>query len=554
LALLLVFALVLLAPFLDYLTDDTFIHFQFAKHVVQGRGFSFNADEPTYGATSPLWVFLLSATGIVLPVGVSAPKDASTMPSLAWAAKLYGALFHALAVWLLVRVGRRLGWDAWTALAVGALLAVHAWAVRWSLSGMESPLATACVAGALLALAGVFLEGKRAIVAGILLGLSALARPECYLLVGIAAVAVAYGVERSRARRAAELLIGAGLVLVPWLLTAWAWFHRLLPNTAAAKAGAWLNPGLAVGAIQAAVHIELSTDALLLALFALVLAFGSGSTALPAARGRRAFWVLIASWPPLLVLALASGGVQVVSRYLLPATPCVLLLGVASLRWLAASSFPKRQAAALPLLLGVFAAQNLAITAIVSVPHARAHTRGLRDSVVALGIWARDHTPARTYFAVADIGAFGYYSERRVLDLYGLVTPVMAPIVVREGYDGVVERLLFERAGRPDYLIDRYPLRARLMRPVEVPSPYRFMFAREIANLGITRPSRYYYSVYSIDWVLVDSTREHVADGGAVAGDRGPEYNSMKAPPSRVPGGDNHFTFNRLPLRVPASS
>jgi hypothetical protein len=246
--------------------------------------------------------------------------------------------------------------------------------------------------------------------------------------------------------------------------------------------------------------------------------------------------------------------VQVVSRYLLPAAPCVLLLGVASLRWLVASTFPRRHAIALPLLLGVFAAQNLTITAIVSVPLTRAHTRGLRESLVALGIWARDHTPSKSYFAAADIGAFGYYSERRVLDLYGLVTPAMAPIVVREGYDGVVERLLFDRAGRPEYLIDRYSLPARLTRRSETPSPYRFLFAREIANLGITRPGRYYYSVYSIDWEVVDSTSEHIADGGAVAGNRASGYNRGKDPSPRLFGGHNHLTFNRLPSKAPVSS
>ncbi|HYR69064.1 MAG TPA: hypothetical protein VER77_04230, partial [Candidatus Dormibacteraeota bacterium] len=49
-----------LTPFLGYLTDDTFIHLQFAKNLIGGRGFAFNAGEPTYGSTSPLWVLLLA--------------------------------------------------------------------------------------------------------------------------------------------------------------------------------------------------------------------------------------------------------------------------------------------------------------------------------------------------------------------------------------------------------------------------------------------------------------------------------------------------------------
>ena len=96
LLLLLLAASAALLPFLHYLTDDTFIHFQFAKHLVQGKGFSFNDGEPTYGATSPLWVLLLALAGKVLPIQVAAPADAWSMPDLAWVAKTLGLVAHLL--------------------------------------------------------------------------------------------------------------------------------------------------------------------------------------------------------------------------------------------------------------------------------------------------------------------------------------------------------------------------------------------------------------------------------------------------------------------------
>jgi len=322
--------------------------------------------------------------------------------------------------------------------------------------------------------------------------------------------AIWLGAER-RSRRALETLGGLALVVTPWLITAWSWFHKLVPNTAAAKAGALLHPGLIVAGLHSAFQVELVADALPLAFFVLVLAFGSRSTALPAAGGRRVFWLACLAWPALLVLSLALQGVQVVSRYLVPAAPCILLLGIASLRWVVASTFPKRYGLALGLLAAAFVAQNAAFTAFVSVPNTRAHTHGLRASLVDIGIWARDRTPPRTWFAVADIGAFGYYSERRVLDLYGLVTPELAPITVRDGYDAVVRRCLFEVAGRPEYLIDRHPVEGRLAMTLDEPSPYRFLFSRRIENLGITRPGGFHYSVYAIDWTVVDQTRQRVA-------------------------------------------
>jgi uncharacterized membrane protein YozB (DUF420 family) len=338
---LLIVAAAALLPFLEYLTDDSFIHMVFAKHLVQGKGYSFNAGEPTYGATSPLWVFLLALAGKLLPIGIKAPSDPWSMPALAWVAKAYGLFFHLATIAILVLLGKRLGWGDKTSLGVGVLMAVQAWAARWSISGMETPLATALVALSLYGLAGVLIHGRPGWKTGLCLGLAALARPECMMLAGIAILAVWMGAER-RSRRALEILAGSAIVILPWLITAWNWFHTMLPNTAAAKAGAWVKPGLFVATLHAALQIELSADALPLALFVLVLAFGSRATALPGTKGRRLFWFVCAVWPSLLVLSFALGGVQVVSRYLLTATPCVLLLGMASLRWVIATSFPKR--------------------------------------------------------------------------------------------------------------------------------------------------------------------------------------------------------------------
>jgi hypothetical protein len=243
----------------------------------------------------------------------------------------------------------------------------------------------------------------------------------------------------------------------------------------------------------------------------LVLAFGNPSNALPAARSRRLFWLTCVAWPALLTLSFGLRGVQVVSRYVVPVTPCIILIGMASFRWVVATNVPKRYGTALAVFLAAFVLQNALFTALVSAPSTRAHTRGLRDSLVSIGIWARDHTPPDAYFAVADIGAFGYYSERRVLDLYGLVTPVLAPIVVREGYDEMVRSVEYEVAGRPQYLVDRHRVAGRLASGSDERSPYRLLFTRRIQNLGITRPGGAVYSVYAIDWMVADQTRQRVA-------------------------------------------
>ncbi|HEU4725886.1 MAG TPA: hypothetical protein VFU59_11420 [Candidatus Eisenbacteria bacterium] len=510
-------ALALLVPYAGYLTDDSFIHFQFAKHLLRGEGFAFNAGDPTYGATSPLWVLLLAATGAAVPGAAATPDAPNVMPALAWIAKAWGALFTLLAVAGMARLARRLGWDERAGLALAALTAFHAWSARWAVSGMETPLAFFLLVLALDALAGALVEGRGAWRAGAAVALAALARPEALLfgVLGVAALAFAPRPDGGpRARRVAAYGAGFAVLYGAWLVAAWTLFHRLLPNTSGAKAGAWFDIERGIGTLRDAIRIVLAAELLPVALAVTALALGAGAALGRSAPGRRAFWLVAALWPAALVLSFALTGVQVVSRYLIVASPCVLLLGVAALRHLiAARVVPARAVgAAWLLLIGLHAAESLYITFRVSAPAAREHTRGLLESLGGIGVWARENTPRGTLVAAADIGAFGYYSDRPVLDLYGLVTPAMGPLSVREGYDRIVFDLRYEGVGRPAYLVDRARTEARLTAAREPDNPYRFLFARRVANLGITRPGEWVYSVYAIDWASWDRLHPKFAE------------------------------------------
>lgn len=506
-------ALLLALPYAGYLTDDSFIHFQFAKNLLRGEGFSFNAGEPTYGATGPLWVLLLALTGLAVPGAAATPATTAFTPALAWIAKGWGALFLALAVARMIRLARRIGWEPRAALFLGALAAAHPWSARWGLSGMETPLASFAVVSALDALAAALLEARPAWRAGAWLAVASLARPECLLLSVLAGAAVLAGSAVARLRAAASLAAGFAIPYGAWLLAAWIQFHRLLPNTSGAKAGAWLDAERALSAIRDVVRGSLAGEGLPLAIAVVFFAFGGADRLKGMDRGRRAFWVAIAAWPLLLAAFFALTGVQVVSRYLLPATPALLLLGAASLRAIAARRglSPRATLAALALVAGLHAGAGLVLTLGVGAPNAREHTAGLRASLGEIGVWARERTPEGTLFAVADIGAFAYYSDRPVLDLFGLVTPAMGPIVIREGYDAVVANLRFEGVARPEYLVDRARAEGRLTAAPDPANPYRFLRARSIGNLGITRPGEWVYSVYAIDWGVYDRHHPRLA-------------------------------------------
>src|SRR5207244_5795722 len=94
--------------------------------------------------------------------------------------------------------------------------------------------------------------------------------------------------------------LGAG----PWLAAAWLLFHRLLPNTSAAKAGAPFVPGLMASALQTSLRILIATDAVPITLAVVAVALVGPGLLRSLPRGRRAFWLLVAAWPLLLVAGL----------------------------------------------------------------------------------------------------------------------------------------------------------------------------------------------------------------------------------------------------------
>src|SRR5439155_2990076 len=109
-----------------------------ARHVAQGEGFVFNTGERVYGSTSPLWVLLL-ADAIAMGVDGLA------------ASRLLGALGLLASLLLWSRLVRRTLESSWLRMLSTLAWAGHAWMLRWSLSGMETPLAVALVLGGLCA-------------------------------------------------------------------------------------------------------------------------------------------------------------------------------------------------------------------------------------------------------------------------------------------------------------------------------------------------------------------------------------------------------------------
>ncbi len=549
----------LLWPVRGYLTDDTFIHLQYARHLAHGDGLVFNVGERVYGCTSPLWVAMLAAAIALGADGVAA-------------AHLLGALATLASVVLFFLLARRtLRSPALRVLATVAW-ACQAWMLRWSMSGMETPLAVALLLAGFVAFTDRTPWGSRPALTGTLWALFALARPEgavLLLLWGLFLIldrrsAVRAGAGADPWRRLVLGVAPPAVIYGGWLLFARGYFGEWLANTLVAKTAGTVDLAYRIASTRRAFLILGATDGALGLVLAVSLvmtivrnragarAAPTGVAASERAAGARAAmppdaaapgaaggpahdaqgWSFPARRPPagdatpvwlpwawilLLPVVYVASGIDMLSRYLLLVSPVLAWLAWRGAeRWWSpgareassaalAAADPRRAVLAAVVLAVVVVIQNGLIYEFGVLPQVRSLTLGMERSLIPMGEWFAANAPPAATIAAPNIGAIGYFSRRRVLDTTGLVTPRMIPILRRESLEDAVARLRFAGFARPEFVIDRadsaYALLAR--------SPYAAAFTPvasvTVPDPGIMRPTQAVYTSYRIDWPAYDA-------------------------------------------------
>jgi hypothetical protein len=422
--------------------DDSWIHQTYARNLAEHGEWAFIPGEPSAASTSPLYSVLLSI-GYVLHV-----------PFFWWTFAL-GALTLAAAGWIGARLGPvlfpdRRGVGLWTGLAL-----VVAWHLVWAAaSGMETMLF--CTLSLLVVgLAWRELPSRKpslrprdAFGRGGVLGLAGatltLTRPEGVGLVGLAGllvlVAWPYGSTWRDGCRvylawAAGVALGWIIGVGPYLALNYHLSDDFLPDTSAAKQAEnaparelplWKRYGRMLLPLSAGVQFLL-LPGMIAALVQLYRRIRAGE------RAAVLFW-LPAVWALTVVsaYALRLPAPYQHGRYVIPILPHVLLYGVGGTLQLVHTG---RRTCTRRVLTRSLALAALLIALPFWVIGARAYGRDVRiinTEMVKTAQWVRDHPdqmPPKQLLAVHDIGALGYYAPRPILDLAGLVSPEVVPII-----------------------------------------------------------------------------------------------------------------------------
>jgi hypothetical protein len=407
--------------------DDGWIHQTYARNLVQSGRWEFVPGVTSAGSTSPLWTLLL-ALGYLLRV-----------PYLFWS-----YLLGFLCLGWLALAGMRLWRVLWPeheskALLPGIVL-VLTWPLVWAAaSGMETVLFLAL--GVTILWLHFSEEDNSALGLGVVAGLLVLTRPEGLLLVGLVAAAQLL---RTSYRSLLLYLAGALIPLLPYFLFNLSLSGELWPNTFYAKQ------------TEYAVLLEQP----FLQRLAQLLYFSVGGPAegwrgMSSAHLLLAPGLLYAAWRALrrdvqqrrlhdtLPLLWAAGHVFVYAwrlpvtyqhgRYLWAALPVWILYGLAGWAVLLASPLLRRRPwrvlrQVAPLAFVVV----LVLFALLGASAYATDVAFIQNEMVDVAHWLRQNSAPGTLIAAHDIGAIGFFAERPLLDLAGLISPEVIPLLADE--------------------------------------------------------------------------------------------------------------------------
>ncbi len=423
--------------YLGFALDDAWIHQTYARNLAQLHQFAFVPGQASAGSTSPLWTGLV-AVGYFL-----------NLDYRAWT-YLLGTALLGMNAWLAYRLTLRLWPERVAAAWVAGVVVALEWHMIWAaVSGMETLLFIALV------LAAFVIAPERPGWLGVCVGFSVLARPDGLSLLPFIVARLFVAAPRPWRRLGWAMLrlgLGFACLFLPYLGFNYALAGTFWPNTFYAKQAEY----------AVLRQLPLLNRIGMVGLQPLV-----GATALLVPGGVVAAWQWVRrrGWEGLLVLGwvgayLAAYVVRLPAvyqhgRYLMPVIPAVVVIGVGgTAAWLRLQTPPglAAQRVSWPRLLSrtwamAFGLVGLAFWGMGARAY-QTDVRIIETEMVQTAHWINGNTPSSALLAAHDIGALGYFGGRRILDMAGLISPDVVPLM---GHDAQLRAWLL--AAHADYLV-----------------------------------------------------------------------------------------------------
>jgi len=398
---------------LGFPLDDAWIHQTFARNFADSFTWSFQLGQPSGGSTGPIWGFLLS--GLYL-LGIQA----------VWGTHFIGFLL----LWGCSIVGYQLGRKLLTEskgppIVFGVLIALE-WHLVWSaLSGMETLL---LVLAAMLIFSWLLDNRNDWWIPGVLTGIMIWVRPDGITLLGPIMLSLLLRKEKFKSK----VRYGAVYLVCVMIFAGFYFgFNQIItgdfwPNTFYAKQAEY--------AILRETSIAIRYGNL-----AKQILTGVGIVLFPGLARETLDIYRRKDWERFAMLLWAVGYVGIYAwrlpvayqhgRYIIPALPVLIILSANGMAgWLDLRS----KKTWYRVLSTVWAGAAAAVLVVFYGLGARAYGLDvgvIETEMVKVARWVKDNTPSGAVIAAHDIGGLGYYGERQIIDMAGLISPEVIPFI-----------------------------------------------------------------------------------------------------------------------------
>jgi hypothetical protein len=456
----------------NFVTDDAFISFVYARNLAEHGQLVFNLGERVEGYTNFLWTVILAG---LYKLGLAQEITSRVLGTASAIGTMIVCAFASRR--LRVSDGDDPAWSAWDAVPA-LLLAGNSGFACWSSGGLETQLFALCVTLGITLFLREELDGRIGRGSAIAFGLAALTRPEGLLffaLVQLARVVRRFAAERAilPTRDAWRAIAIFAILVVPHLVWRRSYYGWWVPNTfyikASAGKAAWAQGGYYLMRVVEQFHLWVVALVVVAALVR-----GAGRA--------RALRLLLATWLFIttvfaVYVASVGGDFMGLFRFVMPVIPLTALVTSLSLRRALGGAVAPRPAVAVAVVAIALAGHVWHAVRVDRASLAIGADRGIDTpgflrwytaDRAAIGKWFGQHAQPDDYAAVGGAGAQVYYSRMRSLDCFGLSDEYIAhkvpPVSARPGHQKYAP-LEYQLSRRPTIITSNY---YRIL-----PAPYR---------------------------------------------------------------------------------
>ncbi|MCC6866362.1 MAG: hypothetical protein IT280_09420 [Ignavibacteria bacterium] len=421
--------------------DDPWIHLQFAKNLAEYGSFSYFKNEVvTSGSTSPLYTFILAA-------GFFFTKNEM------WLSYITGILFFAVSVYFYFKLTHDVfAKENWLAIMASLLFVLEKWLNFISVTGMETTLYIL-----LLVACYYYYRKMNAVLFAVTLGLTLWTRPDAIAFIIALAVDYIFRMyiimrapkENSGIRLFANKeLIKIGIIFGAIILIYFAMNYfisgSLLPNTYGAKVKYYSAEFRSRADFLKVDVWEYFTESAYILIF-IPFVFAVYKLLFDSVRLK---------YNSLLMPLIFIGGFIFMywyqlpyahrfGRYMMPLFPFYILLSVYGgrefFKWLGRYLNDTKLINGLNIILLASAIIYFAVVLNENKELYQDQSRHIYIRQVETAKWLKNNTPQGSIVATHDVGAIAFYSERKVIDVVGLINPEFIQKLNTKDFVGFVE-------------------------------------------------------------------------------------------------------------------